>query len=168
MANGSVYRRDDRKKPWIVHISWHEGERRRQEFVAPAVIWLRDFFETWIDSLETQGWKASTIEGYRKTMRRYVLSTLGSYQLQNLRPTDDRVFTNEIGDPLRPQPPSVGQAFRRLVESAGLSYIRPHDLRHTHALHLLAAGVNAKVVSERLVERMSWNHDASPEADRWN
>ena len=28
--------------------------------------------------------------------------------------------------------------------------IRLHDLRHTHASHLLMAGVNVKVVSERL------------------
>jgi len=26
MANGTVYRRDDRKKPWVVHVSWLEGE----------------------------------------------------------------------------------------------------------------------------------------------
>lgn len=30
MANGTVYRRDDRKKPWVVHVSWLESERRRQ------------------------------------------------------------------------------------------------------------------------------------------
>ena len=30
MANGTVYRRDDRKKPWVVHVSWLEGDRRRQ------------------------------------------------------------------------------------------------------------------------------------------
>ena len=60
----------------------------------------------------------------------------------------DRVFTNEIGEPLRPN--SVGQAFRRLVDAVDLSVIRLHDLRHTHATHLLMAGVNVKVVSERL------------------
>lgn len=59
-----------------------------------------------------------------------------------------RVFTNEIGEPLRPN--SVGQAFRRLVDSAEVPVIRLHDLRHTHASHLLMAGVNVKVVSERL------------------
>jgi integrase len=59
-----------------------------------------------------------------------------------------RVFTNEIGDPMRPG--SVGQAFGRLVASAGVPWIRLHDLRHTHASHLLMAGVNVKVVSERL------------------
>jgi integrase len=60
----------------------------------------------------------------------------------------DRVFTNEIGDPLRPG--SIGQAFRRLAKAADVPLIRLHDLRHTHASHLLMAGVNVKVVSERL------------------
>jgi integrase len=60
----------------------------------------------------------------------------------------DRVFTNEIGDPIRPN--SIGQAFTRLVKAAGVPSIRLHDLRHTHASHLLMAGINVKVVSERL------------------
>jgi integrase len=60
----------------------------------------------------------------------------------------DRVFTNDIGSPIRPD--SIGQAFSRLVASAGVPKIRLHDLRHTHASHLLLAGVNVKVVSERL------------------
>jgi len=350
MANGTVYRRDDRKKPWVAHVSWHEGDRRRQskrsystkkeaqaalaetidshrrqDFVAPTALRVRDFVETWINALETQGRKVSTIAGYRQTMKLYVLPRLGSRKLQDLRATDlddlyaellrsgdvkgrplsmstvhhvhtaigkllhdaerkglvvrnvarladapsmaaardrapdmnvwtpdelsrflryvenyragalihlavmtgmrrgelvalqwdavdlrrstvkvrsaatyldgvetidvpktkrsrrtidldqrtvsvikrhratqreelfelgvtsstdDRVFANEIGEPMRPH--SVGQAFNRLVESSGIPRIRLHDLRHTHASHLLAAGVNAKVVSERL------------------
>ena len=36
------------------------------------------------------------------------------------------------------------------VQSSGLSRIRFHDLRHTHATLALAAGVHPKVVSERL------------------
>ncbi len=60
----------------------------------------------------------------------------------------DRVFTGDLGEPLRPN--SVGQAFRRLVVSADVPVIRLHDLRHTHASHLLRAGVNVKVVSDRL------------------
>ena len=60
----------------------------------------------------------------------------------------DRVFTGDLGEPLRPD--SVGQAFRRLVLSADVPVIRLHDLRHTHASHLLRAGVNVKVVSDRL------------------
>lgn len=60
----------------------------------------------------------------------------------------DRVFTGDLGEPLRPN--SVGQAVRRLVRLADVPVIRLHDLRHTHASHLLRAGVNVKVVSERL------------------
>ncbi|CAN5484737.1 site-specific integrase [soil metagenome] len=63
-------------------------------------------------------------------------------------PSGDRVFTNPTGGALRPD--SVGQAFGRLIRSAGLPPIRLHDLRHTHASHLLIASVNVKVVSERL------------------
>ena len=350
MANGTVYRRDDRKKPWVVHVSWLEGDRRRQskksystkkeaqealataidahrrqDFVAPTDLRVRDFVDTWLHALETQGRKVTTVAGYRQAMKNWVLPHLGTHKLQELRatdldklyaellraggvggrplsmttvhhvhtllgkmlhdaerkglvvrnvarladapsmvaardrapemnvwspdelsrflryvenyragalvhlaamtgmrrgelvalrwdavdparstvtvrvaasflgglervevpktkrsrrtidldqrtasilkrhratqreelfelgmtaPTDDRVFTNEVGDPIRPH--SVGQAFNRLVESSGLPRIRLHDLRHTHASHLLAAGVNAKVVSERL------------------
>ena len=48
-------------------------------------------------------------------------------------------------------PDVITRAFDRLVRSmADLPRIRLHDLRHTHASHLLAAGVNVKVASERL------------------
>jgi integrase len=36
------------------------------------------------------------------------------------------------------------------VKSAGVPKIRLHDVRHTHATRLLAAGANPKVVSERV------------------
>jgi len=85
---------------------------------------------------------ASILKRHRATQREEL------FELGITTPTDDRVFTNEVGDPMRPH--SVGQAFNRLVKSSGLPRIRLHDLRHTHASHLLAAGVNAKVVSERL------------------
>ena len=44
----------------------------------------------------------------------------------------------------------ITRAFDRLVKAKELPRIRPHDLRHGHATHLLAAGVNVKIVSERL------------------
>jgi integrase len=47
-------------------------------------------------------------------------------------------------------PPAITLAFGRAVKAAGASPVRLHDLRHTHASLLLAAGVNPKVVSERL------------------
>jgi integrase len=40
--------------------------------------------------------------------------------------------------------------FRQHVRAAGLPRIRLHDVRHSYASAALAAGVPAKVVSERL------------------
>jgi len=58
------------------------------------------------------------------------------------------VFTSEDGLPLHPERITV--LFGRLVASAGLSKVRLHDLRHTSASLMLAAGVHPKIVSERL------------------
>lgn len=58
------------------------------------------------------------------------------------------VFAGADGAPLRPQ--QVSDAWRALVRTLELPPIRLHDLRHTHATLLLAAGVPVKVVSERL------------------
>lgn len=44
----------------------------------------------------------------------------------------------------------MSQLFDRLLRSTTLTRIRFHDLRHTHATLLIAAGVPIKVVSERL------------------
>ncbi len=60
----------------------------------------------------------------------------------------DLVFPSEMGE-LR-SPSSVSVAFRRAAAKAGVPPIRLHDVRHTHATLLLRAGVNPKVVSERL------------------
>lgn len=60
----------------------------------------------------------------------------------------DLVFTRDDGRWRDPR--AVTQAFRRAVRSTDVPYVRFHDLRHTHATLLLKAGVNPKVVSERL------------------
>ena len=58
------------------------------------------------------------------------------------------IFTREDGRPLRPE--YVTRHFQALAEKAGLPVIRLHDLRHTNASLALSAGVDLKVVSERL------------------
>ena len=57
-----------------------------------------------------------------------------------------------------PSPESFSQLFTRTVADSDLPRIRFHDLRHTHASLLVAAGVPIKVVSERLGHA----HPASP------
>jgi integrase len=58
------------------------------------------------------------------------------------------VFTRENGLPLRPE--YATRHFQRLAREAGLPRLRLHDLRHTNASLALQAGVNPKVVSDRL------------------
>ena len=61
----------------------------------------------------------------------------------------DLVFASEIGTPLNP--PNITRAFKKALERAEIrTSIRLYDLRHTTATLLLQAGVNPKVVSERL------------------
>jgi integrase len=60
----------------------------------------------------------------------------------------DLVFCAPEGNPWKPD--TISQAFDRAVKRHQLTRIRFHDLRHTHATHLLAAGVNPKIVSDRL------------------
>jgi integrase len=60
----------------------------------------------------------------------------------------DLVFTDAKGRSLHPD--GVSRSFRELVASLALPDARLHDLRHSHATHMLAAGVPVKVVSDRL------------------
>jgi len=58
------------------------------------------------------------------------------------------VFCAENGAPQDPD--NFRRTFNMLIEKAGVPKIRIHDLRHTHATLLLAAGMHPKIVSERL------------------
>ncbi len=120
MASGSVYRRDDRKKPWIAHVSWLEGSRRRQSkrayatkkeaqlalaellashenqsFVVRSNLSVEEYGITWLEGLAVQGRKASTIRGYSANLRNYIVPNLGSVKLQELRASDlDRLYAH--------------------------------------------------------------------------
>ena len=59
------------------------------------------------------------------------------------------VFTMPDGSPWHPD--VITRAFARLVERSELPRIRLQDMRHTHGTHLLAARVNVRAVSKRLV-----------------
>ena len=87
-------------------------------------------------------------------------ATVGAFKTQAALPLSDQdnaevawvetgyVFTRDDGEPLHPQ--RVSRAFDRAIAAAKLPRIRLHDLRHTHASLALAAGINPKVISERL------------------
>lgn len=58
------------------------------------------------------------------------------------------VFTQLDGTPVVPD--RVTQDFARVVKREGFPHLTLHGLRHAHATLALTAGVNPKVVSERL------------------
>ena len=58
------------------------------------------------------------------------------------------VFTQLDGSPVVPD--QVTQDFARVVQREGLPHLTLHGLRHAHATLALTAGINPKVVSERL------------------
>ena len=58
------------------------------------------------------------------------------------------VFAREDGSAIHPQ--RFTSWFEQIARNAGLPRIRLHDLRHSYATAALAAGIPAKVVSERL------------------
>jgi integrase len=62
--------------------------------------------------------------------------------------TNDLVFPKPDGRPVHPD--IFSNAFDRRIQRTDVPRIRLHDLRHTHATLLLRAGVQPKVVSERL------------------
>jgi integrase len=64
-------------------------------------------------------------------------------------PERDYVFRSQTGRPLDPD--NVDRAFKPHLALAGLSEeVRFHDLRHTHASLLIAAGVHPKAIQARL------------------
>lgn len=66
-----------------------------------------------------------------------------------IRPGDDSfVVAQADGRPLKPV--SLTHEWTRILAKTSLPRIRFHDLRHTHASQMLAAGVHPKVASERL------------------
>lgn len=66
-----------------------------------------------------------------------------------IRPDADSFVVAQIdGQPLQPR--SLTHEWVRVLSKTSLPRIRFHDLRHSHASQMLAAGVHPKVASERL------------------
>lgn len=84
----------------------------------------------------------SALLGHRERQATEKESLGGGYIDQGL------VFAKPDGSPLNPD--YFSQVFDRTVAKLPVTRIRLHDLRHTHATLGLAAGVPAKVMSDRL------------------
>jgi integrase len=58
------------------------------------------------------------------------------------------VVAQADGRPLKPN--SLTHEFARFIAGTALPKVRFHDLRHSHATHMLASGVHPKIAQERL------------------
>ena len=85
------------------------------------------------------------IEVLRKAKIQYTMDMFKyGAGFQNL----DFVIHQEDGAPYKPD--SMTQKWERFLEDSGLPKIRLHDLRHSNATALIQAGVNPRVVQQRL------------------
>lgn len=93
-----------------------------------------------------------TAKGRRQiTLPQRTMAALRQHQKQQLasgRAGFDWVFCDDDGKHLIGT--RITEGFKRILKWAGLPEIRFHDLRHTHASLLFAAGVHPKIVQERL------------------
>jgi len=82
-------------------------------------------------------------------LRRHRVAQAEGLLQAGVRLTDDHhVVAREDGQPLQPR--SLTHAFVKFVRQQGLPRIPLHDLRHSHATHMLASGVHPKIAQERL------------------
>jgi integrase len=82
-------------------------------------------------------------------LRRYRLRQAEDLLRLGIRQTEDTyVCLRKTGEPWPPR--LFTFTFIRLIRRSGLPRIRFHDLRHSHATHMLAASIHPKVVQERL------------------
>jgi integrase len=82
-------------------------------------------------------------------LRQHRIRQAQSLLALGIRLTDDHhVVMREDGLPIQPR--SLSHAFTKFMHRYGGQRIRLHDLRHTHATHMLASGVHPKIAQERL------------------
>ena len=62
--------------------------------------------------------------------------------------SDTQVCLREDGRIMRPS--ALSRGYKRIAERSGITDVRFHDLRHTHASLLLSSGVPIHVVQARL------------------
>jgi len=82
-------------------------------------------------------------------LRRYRLIQAEELLRLGIRQSDDsHVCLQPNYQPWAPR--SLSSIFGKFIKAASLPRIRLHDLRHSHATHLLMANVHPKIVQERL------------------
>jgi integrase len=132
----------------VVALRWRNVDLERGQI---SVVASAEQTDQGVREKETKSGKGRTI-----VLSATEIEDLRSHRVQQaqgllalgVRLTDDHhVVAREDGQPLRPR--SLTHAFIKFARQHGVQ-IRLHDLRHSHATHMLAAGVHPKIAQERL------------------
>jgi integrase len=133
----------------ILALRWRDVD------LVGAMISVRESAEqvgTEVRYKETKSGKARTValsSTVLEELKRHRLAQAEEQLKLGIRPGDDSFVIAQIdGKPLKPV--SLTHEWTRLLAKTSLPRIRFHDLRHSHATQLLAAGVHPKIASERL------------------
>lgn len=90
---------------------------RKQTYVAPTKLTVREYAEQWLAGLPATGLRTSTVDGYRRNLE-YVIDRLGDRRLEQLSAFDlDALYSELLA------------GGRRLKEGEGLS---PRSVRYIH------------------------------------
>jgi integrase len=82
-------------------------------------------------------------------LRRYRIKQAEDLLQLGIRQSDDtHVCLQPNYQPWAPR--TLSSIFAKFIKASGLPRVRLHDLRHSHATHLLTANVHPKIVQERL------------------
>ena len=113
-----------------------------------------------IPKLDSPGPVVGALKGHRVRQIEERLAAGSAWQDSGL------VFTTTIGTPINPS--NLRRSFRRVTTAAGLGRWHPHELRHSAASLLSAAGVPLEVVADVLghdgtrMTALVYRHAVSP------
>ena len=137
----------------LLGLTWPDVNLNSGELcVARQLVWVRNTEPTLAGPKTDSGRRTIALppvavdalrEHRRRQLRERLLAGPAWQDRWNL------VFSTPLGTPINPSN-LRNRSFRRLLEKAGLPRVRFHDLRHTVATLLLAAGTNVKAVQEQL------------------
>lgn len=143
---GFKTKRDAEKALAIIEADIYKGN-----YFEPSTALFKDHIENWYRS-KRNNINIHTAETYEGYINNRIIPSLGHIQLSKLTPFLLQNYVNELKEEglASATVKKVYNILNRIIKLANIKTIRFHDLRHTHATMLLAQGVHAKVISERL------------------